>query len=158
MVGHCTQYEQYPLIHLWYITTNIHLLNNGHKCYMLAQSQVYFTCLKLLLWLIIVPNMNKITNSSHITINTQNLWKLEIVIITQIWNGANAMLHVQTLLHVSAIHVHGYCSKYEQKQHNACNILEKMAIITQLWHRTQFCFTFISIPWHPMVPNMKKIQ
>ena len=43
MVDHCTQYEQNPLIYLRYITTNIeNLWNNGHKCYILAQSQGIF--------------------------------------------------------------------------------------------------------------------
>ena len=40
-----TQYEQYPLwpIHLHDINTNIQgLLNNGHKCYIVAQSQCIF--------------------------------------------------------------------------------------------------------------------
>ena len=35
----CTYHGQNPLNHLRYITTKIHLQNNGHKCYILAQSQ-----------------------------------------------------------------------------------------------------------------------
>ena len=43
MVDHCTQREQNPLNYFKYVTTNIqHLLNNGHKSYILAQSQGIF--------------------------------------------------------------------------------------------------------------------
>ena len=38
-------------------------------------------------------------------------------------------------------------------------IYEKIAIITQIWHRAKFYFTCISGPWYlSMVPNMKKIH
>ena len=51
-----SDHEHNLLIHL-----NVqNLLNNGHKSYILALSQVYFTCIKPLLWMIGVPNMNKI--------------------------------------------------------------------------------------------------
>ena len=35
-------------------------LNSGHKCSILGQSKVHFTCISCLLWLITVQYMNKI--------------------------------------------------------------------------------------------------
>ena len=78
LVEHCTQHRQNPLLHLRYITTNIHVWNNRHKCYILAQSQgilymhqapiVVDCCTKY------EQNINKITLFFSETTNTQIVW------------------------------------------------------------------------------------
>ena len=43
MDDYCTQHDQNWLIHLRYITTDVqYLWTNGHKCFILAQSQDMF--------------------------------------------------------------------------------------------------------------------
>ena len=60
MVDHCTQHEQNPLIHLQYITIyKIYKIIDLNATFW-HRAMVYFMCIKSLLWLITVPNMNKI--------------------------------------------------------------------------------------------------
>ena len=59
MVDRCTQYEQSPLIHLRYITTNkIYEIMDINVTFW-HRAQVYFTYIKSPLWLVTVPTMNK---------------------------------------------------------------------------------------------------
>ena len=64
----------------------------GHR------AEVYFTCTKLLLWLITVSNINRI-NPFFSKISHQKKMYENIAIITRIWDTAKATLH--------ALAVHG---------------------------------------------------
>ena len=94
MVNHCSQHKQNPPIHLRYITSNIQQLwNNGHICYIFAQSQDMPSHMyQSLLSLIAVPNMNKINpffskiTQQQYESNHMKLMK-DITIITEISHG-----------------------------------------------------------------------
>ena len=51
------------------------------------KATVYFTCVKHILWLIVIPNMNKITLFSKIYHNKHVQFMKNVAIITQIWYG-----------------------------------------------------------------------
>ena len=81
------EHEQNPLIHLRYSTTNIQNLGcNGHKCYILAQSQGMFNMLQVP---IVVDYCTKYEQNQLILfwdIVTNIKWRKNIGIITQSWH------------------------------------------------------------------------
>ena len=111
------------------------------------RAKVYFTCIKSLLWLIIVPNMNKI-NLFFSEILWQTKFKKNIAIITQIWYRTKwyftCVSNTWYLITVPNMNTNPF-SEISQQVHK---MYEKVAIITQIWHRVICYYTSMSNAWY----------
>ena len=162
MVDHCTKHEQNALIHLKYITTNIqNVWNNGHKGYILAQSQGIFYMHQVP---IVVDYCTKYEQNQHIhfrVITTLKMYE-KMVIITQIWHRAKLyfrslsnLWYLVTVPNMNKIAT--FFSEISQQTHK---IYEKVAIITKIWHRAKRYFTstcMSNAPYLVTLPNRNKI-
>ena len=103
-----TQHEHNPRIHFRYITTNIqHLWYNGHKCYILAQSQSIFYMHQVPIVVTYCTKYEQNQPLIFLDIATNIKFKKNIGIIAQIWQKDK--LYFTFGQHM----LPDYCTKYE---------------------------------------------
>ena len=131
-----------------------HKYNNYEK--------LYSTCVGNTLYMITWQNMNKVHPFfSAIPQQIQKMYEK---------SGHNYSNLVQSQMRIDKRvqrMVPSQCTKYEQNHHcdilfcdittNTQSLWKQIAIITQIWHRDKFCFTYINGPWYLIIPNMKNI-
>ena len=123
------------------------------------RAKVYFMCIKPLWWLITVPIMNTIHwFISDISLQTYKIYDKMMDTNATFWHLAKVYLHFQVPSVVDNYEIwtkstHSFL-RYHNK-HTKCK--KNLAIITQIWHRVKYYFTYISNTWYLItVPNRNK--